>query len=76
MTTPKPKYRVEFWFLNLDQGGWCQLGWAHVEAKSREHALGRCSQRALKLGHVVSSDTQISVREEDGSPLLRIPLAD
>lgn len=63
----KPEYRVEFWFLSVDMGGWCQLGWAFVKAQDRDHALAVCVQRAIRRGHQVNKDTLMSVVEEDGS---------
>jgi hypothetical protein len=63
------KFRVEFWFLDTNRGGWCQVGWAYVEAADRDHALGKCVQRAVRLGFVFNTDTLVSVKEEDGSSL-------
>ena len=60
-----PDWRVTFWFLT-NNFGWTQLGFAFVEAKSEQHALMRCSQRASKLGFSVDGDTKIEIRPETG----------
>lgn len=61
-----PKWRVKFWFLDLDKGGWVSLEYAHVPYEDREVALVICTQRAVRLGFTVNKDTKIRVDSETG----------
>jgi hypothetical protein len=57
------------WFLTDKFGvAWVQIGFAHMEAKDRDHALGKAAQRAA-IGFHVGRDTHIKVEPETGDPL-------
>ena len=58
-------WRVTFWFLT-DHTGWTQLGFAFVAAKSEQHALMLCTQRATKIGFHVDKDTKVEIGPETG----------
>lgn len=62
-TGEMPEWRVTFWFL---VGGWVQLGFAFVKARTEHSALAACSQRAAKIGFTVDPDTKIEIRPETG----------